>query len=200
MIIKIKNLQKSFGDRRILNNLSFEVRASEIAFILGQSGTGKSVLLKCLVGLLKADQGEIWIDGVEVTHFSEEQMLGVRKMCGMVFQQPALFDSLTIQQNLEFGLKRHFQLSQVEQLLRCQKAIEAVHLDPQVLSLKPFDLSYGMQKRASLARTLVLEPKILLFDEPTTGLDPVATTAINNLIQEVSFQFKTTSLVVSHFI
>jgi phospholipid/cholesterol/gamma-HCH transport system ATP-binding protein len=198
VIIKVKNLQKSSGERKILNNVSFEINTSEIVFILGQSGTGKSVLLKCLVGLLKPDQGEIWIDGVEVTHFSEEQMLDVRKKCGMVFQQPALFDSLTIQQNLEFGLKRHFQLSQAERLLRCEKAIQAVHLDQKVLSLKPFDLSYGMQKRASLARTLVLEPQILLFDEPTTGLDPVATTAINNLIQEVSFQFKTTSLVVSH--
>lgn len=196
-MIEFKHLVKRFGSRTILKGLSLSIAEGEIVFILGTSGTGKSVLLKTLVGLLQADEGEVWIDGDEVSDYSEEQYLGVRKKCGMVFQHPALFDSLTIFENIAFGLRRHFNLSEDEIKARVQEALALVHLQG-IENKMPAEISYGMQKRVSLARTVALKPKILLFDEPTTGLDPVTTTAVNLLIQELSRELKTTSVVVSH--
>lgn len=196
-MIEFKNLVKSFGNREVLKGLSLRINEGEILFILGTSGTGKSVLLKNIVGLLKPDGGEIWIDGEEVSGFSEAEYLHIRKKCGMVFQHPALFDSLTIFENVAFGLRRHFQLQEDEISRKVNHALELVHLSG-VLEKKPGQISYGMQKRVSLARTIALEPKILLFDEPTTGLDPITTNAVNQLIFELSRSLKTTSLVVSH--
>lgn len=196
-MISFKNLIKRFGDRTVLKGLSLDIREGEILFILGTSGTGKSVLLKNLVGLLRPDEGEIWIEGQEVSRLSEEDYLPVRKKCGMVFQHPALFDSLTIYENVAFGLRRHFRLEEDEIKRRVTKALGLVHLAG-VENKKPAEISYGMQKRVSLARTVALEPKILLFDEPTTGLDPITTNAVNQLIQDLSRTLKTTSLVVSH--
>lgn len=181
----------------MLNGLSLSIREGEIVFILGTSGTGKSVLLKNVVGLLTPDEGEIWIDGQEVAKFSEDQYLPIRKKCGMVFQHPALFDSLTVFENVAFGLRRHFQLSEDVIKQKVQKALSLVNLHD-INDRLPSEISYGMQKRVSLARTVALEPRILLFDEPTTGLDPVTTTAINQLILDLSRTLKTTSLVVSH--
>ncbi|MEK2689339.1 ABC transporter ATP-binding protein [Bdellovibrio sp. GT3] len=196
-MIEFKNIVKRFGDRTVLNGLSATIREGEIVFILGTSGTGKSVLLKNLVGLLTPDQGEIWIDGQEVAKFTEEQYLPIRKKCGMVFQHPALFDSLTVFENVAFGLRRHYDFS--EEIIRekVTKALRLVHLNG-VDEKLPAQISYGMQKRVSLARTVALDPKILLFDEPTTGLDPVTTTAVNKLILDLSRTLKTTSIVVSH--
>ncbi|MFP5518443.1 MAG: ABC transporter ATP-binding protein [Bdellovibrionia bacterium] len=196
-MIAFKNLIKSFGARTVLKGISFEVSEGEILFILGTSGTGKSVLLKNLVGLLQPDSGEIWIDGEEVSRFSEEQYLPVRKKCGMVFQHPALFDSLTVFENVAFGLRRHFDMPEDEIHKQVKKALNLVHLQ-NIENKFPNQISYGMQKRVSLARTVALEPKVLLFDEPTTGLDPVTTSAVNELIKELSRTLKTTSLVVSH--
>lgn len=181
----------------MLNGLSLKIHEGEIVFILGTSGTGKSVLLKNLVGLLTPDEGEIWIDGEEVAKFSEEQYLPIRKKCGMVFQHPALFDSLTVFENVAFGLRRHYQLDEQTIREKVDKALRLVHLQG-IEEKKPGQISYGMQKRVSLARTVALEPRVLLFDEPTTGLDPVTTTAVNQLIQDLSRELKTTSLVVSH--
>lgn len=197
-MIQFKNLVKKFGDRTILHGLSFSIEPGEIVFILGTSGTGKSVLLKNLVGLLKPDSGEIWIDGEEVTHFTEDEYLIIRKKCGMVFQHPALFDSLTIFENVAFGLRRHFSLPEDIIKEKVLKALSLVQLKSEILNKKPAQISYGMQKRVSIARTVALEPKILLFDEPTTGLDPVTTTAVNTLIEKLSRELKTTSIVVSH--
>jgi len=196
-MIKFHQLVKKFGERVVLNGISFEVQEGEILFVLGTSGTGKSVLLKNLVGLMRPDGGAIEIDGEEVTHYDEEQFLEVRKKCGMVFQHPALFDSLTNFENVAFGLRRHFRLSDEEIQMKVKKSLELVHLEG-VENKYPSQISYGMQKRVSLARTIALEPKILLFDEPTTGLDPVMTNAINQLIFELSRTLKTTSIVVSH--
>jgi phospholipid/cholesterol/gamma-HCH transport system ATP-binding protein len=196
-MISFKNLIKRFGDRTVLKGLSLDIREGEILFILGTSGTGKSVLLKTLVGLLCPDEGEIWIDGEEVSHLTEEDYLPIRKKCGMVFQHPALFDSLSIYENVAFGLRRHFSLEEEEIRQRVTKALGLVHLSG-IENKKPAEISYGMQKRVSLARTVALEPKILLFDEPTTGLDPITTNAVNYLIQDLSRTLKTTSLVVSH--
>lgn len=196
-MIEFKNLVKKFGERTILKGISFQIQEGEIVFILGTSGTGKSVLLKNLVGLLQPDSGEIWIDGKEVSHYSEEQYLPIRKKCGMVFQHPALFDSLTIYENVAFGLRRHFDFSESEIEQKVKSALKLVNLTD-IENKLPGQISYGMQKRVSLARTVALEPKILLFDEPTTGLDPVTTVAVNQLIYNLSRKLKTTSLVVSH--
>lgn len=196
-VIEFKNVVKKFGERTVLKGFSFDVMEGEILFILGTSGTGKSVLLKNLVGLLRPTSGEIWIDGEEVSKLSEEEYLPVRKKCGMVFQHPALFDSLTVYENVAFGLRRHFKLTEDEIGRRVRKSLALVNLSG-VEGRLPGALSYGMQKRVSLARTVAVEPKILLFDEPTTGLDPVTTNAINQLIFNLSRELKTTSLVVSH--
>jgi phospholipid/cholesterol/gamma-HCH transport system ATP-binding protein len=197
-VISFKNVIKSFGERTILKGVSFEVQQGEILFILGTSGTGKSVLLKNIVGLLRPTSGEIWIDGEEVSGLTEEEYFPVRKICGMVFQHPALFDSLTIFENVAFGLRRHFPDMTSEDIsskVISSLALVGIH---GVEDKMPSQLSYGMQKRVSLARTVAIDPKILLFDEPTTGLDPVTTNAVNKLIQDLSRKLNTTSLVVSH--
>ncbi len=196
-MIRFENLVKKFGERTILKGVSFEVKEGEILFILGTSGTGKSVLLKNIVGLLRPTSGEIWIDKQEVSGLTEEQYFPVRKKCGMVFQHPALFDSLTVFENVAFGLRKHYKLSESEIAERVKKCLRLVNLVG-VEQKMPQDLSYGMQKRVSLARTVAVDPKILLFDEPTTGLDPVTTNAVNRLIFDLSRELKTTSIVVSH--
>ncbi len=196
-MIEYKNLIKKFGDRTILKGLSLKVMRGEILFILGTSGTGKSVLLKNTVGLLKPDEGEIWIDGEEISGFSEEQLQKIRKKCGMVFQHPALFDSLTLFENVAFGLRKHFNYDENQIKEKVNLALSLVNLND-VEKLFPAQISYGMQKRVSLARTVALDPQILLFDEPTTGLDPVTTSAVNLLIKNLSQKLKTTSMVVSH--
>ncbi len=196
-MIEYKNIIKKFGERTILKGLSLKVNRAEILFILGTSGTGKSVLLKNTVGLLKPDEGEIWIDGEEISKFDELELQKIRKKCGMVFQHPALFDSLSIFDNVAFGLRKHFNLSETEIAQKVKAALALVNLSG-IENQFPAQISYGMQKRVSLARTVALEPEILLFDEPTTGLDPVTTSAVNQLIYNLSRKLKTTSLVVSH--
>jgi phospholipid/cholesterol/gamma-HCH transport system ATP-binding protein len=195
--LQFKNLRKSFGEREVLKGISLEIKKGEILFVLGTSGTGKSVLLKLLVGLLQPSSGEIWIGNDNVTEFSEEQFFPVRKKCGMVFQHPALFDSLSVYENVAFGLRRHLRLSEEEIGRRVARSLELVHLKD-IDDKLPQEISYGMQKRVSLARTVAIEPEILLFDEPTTGLDPVTTNAVNRLIFDLSRTLKTTSIVVSH--
>lgn len=197
MVIEYRHLVKRFGTRTVLKGINLKIAEGEIVFILGTSGTGKSVLLKNTVGLLRPDEGEIWIDGREVSRFTEDQYLEVRKICGMVFQHPALFDSLTVFENVAFGLRRHYNFPENVIREKVRKALRLVNLSG-VDERLPAQISYGMQKRVSLARTVALEPRILLFDEPTTGLDPVTTTAVNQLIKNLSRELKTTSLVVSH--
>ncbi|MBL7668949.1 MAG: ABC transporter ATP-binding protein [Bdellovibrionaceae bacterium] len=196
-MIVYKNLVKRFGSRTILKGLNLQIGKGEIVFILGTSGTGKSVLLKNTVGLMRPDEGEIWIDGQEVSKLSEEAYFPIRKRCGMVFQQPALFDSLSIFDNVAFGLRKHFQHNESVIEEKVKAALALVNLKG-IEHLRPMQISYGMQKRVSLARTVAIGPDILLFDEPTTGLDPVTTSAVNQLIQNLSRTLKTTSIVVSH--
>ena len=197
-MIKFDKVVKRFGERTILKGISFEIAEGEILFVLGTSGTGKSVLLKNIVGLLRPDEGKIWIDGEEVSKLTEDQYLPIRKKCGMVFQHPALFDSLTIFENVAFGMRRHERgMSEAEIAKRVKKCLALVNL-ADVEQKMPGEISYGMQKRVSLARTVAVGPRILLFDEPTTGLDPVTTSAVNKLILDLSRELKTTSVVVSH--
>ena len=196
-MIEFRNITKSFGSRTILSNLNLKIPSGMIVFILGMSGTGKSVLLKNIVGLLKPDSGELFVEDFPVHEYSEQQMMEVRKVCGMVFQQPALFDSLNVFENVAYGLRRHFDLSEAEISQRVSESLNLVGLDD-VENKQSHELSYGMKKRVSLARTVALKPRILLFDEPTTGLDPISTNRVNQLISDLSKNLGTTSLVVSH--
>lgn len=197
-MISFRNVRKSFGDREVLKGISFDVPEGEILFILGTSGTGKSVLLKNIVGLLQPTSGAILVDGTDVAQLTEEELFPIRRKCGMVFQHPALFDSLTIFDNVAFGLRKHQpDLTADEIRARVLRCLALVQLGD-VGHKRPQQISYGMQKRVSLARTVAVNPRILLFDEPTTGLDPVTTNAINRLILDLSRELKTTSLVVSH--
>lgn len=198
-MIEFQNVVKKFGERTVLKGISFHVKVGEIVFILGTSGTGKSVLLKNLVGLLRPDGGKIFIEDTEVSGYSEEQYLTVRKKCGMVFQHPALFDSLNIFENIAFGIRKHYpELPEAQVIDRVTRCLGLVNLKHDILTKLPGEISYGMQKRVSLARTVAIGPRILLFDEPTTGLDPVTTNTVNRLIFDLSRKLKTTSIVVSH--
>jgi len=157
------------------------------------------VTLKCIVGLLQPDIGEVSVDGERVSGADEENLLKIRRKCGMVFQNPALLDSLTVRDNLSFGIRAH-QLCESEEAIeaRVREKMKLVNLDANILGRYPSELSFGMQKRVSIARTLAVEPDYLLFDEPTTGQDPVTTNAINQLILKLSLQLQVTSLIVSH--
>jgi phospholipid/cholesterol/gamma-HCH transport system ATP-binding protein len=197
-MIQFEGLIKRFGDREVLKGLSLQIEKGEIVFILGTSGTGKSVLLKTLVGLLRADGGKVVIDGQDVTHFSEEEYLPIRRRCGMVFQHPALFDSMTVAENIGYGLMKHEMLTLEQAMPRVRECLAMVGLPDSIASKLPTLISYGMQKRVSLARTVAVGPTILMFDEPTTSLDPVTTKQINLLIRDLSRRLKTTSIVVSH--
>jgi phospholipid/cholesterol/gamma-HCH transport system ATP-binding protein len=196
-MINFRNVVKRFGDRTILKGISFDLNEGEILFILGTSGTGKSVLLKSIVGLLRPDEGEIFVDKQEVSKLSEEDYSNVRKKCGMVFQHPALFDSLTVFDNVAFGLRKHYKMSEAEIKMKVRRALTMVNLFG-IENKYPAEISYGMQKRVSLARTVAIVPKVLLFDEPTTGLDPITTNAVNHLIKDLSHTLGATSIVVSH--
>lgn len=192
-------VKKAFSGREVLRGVSFSVPEGSICFVLGTSGTGKSVLLKCVVGLNSVDSGAIRFFGEEIQNRSEHDNRALRSQIGMVFQQPALFDSLSLRENLAFGLK-HGEMPLDDSELRVKNALEAVGLESlqHDLNRYPPEFSYGQQKRLSLARTLALNPRVLLFDEPTTGLDPVATKQINRLIRSVARQSNSTCVVVSH--
>jgi len=209
MSIRFENVSKSFASKQILNNVSFEVNRGEILFILGKSGMGKSVTLKHIIGVFAPDAGKVFVDQYEVSAMNTEERMDeltlVRQRCGMVFQHPALLDSLTNFENIAFGLRSNQyhekigkKLSEEEVQNIVLEKLALVHLDPEILSLYPHEVSYGVQKRVSMARTLAPGPEYLLFDEPTTGLDPLSTSSINELINELSRKLKVTSIIVSH--
>lgn len=197
-MIEFKKVSKRFGQKQVLNELSFQVRRGEILFLLGRSGVGKSVTLRHLVGLVRPDSGEIFVDGREITQLSEQEFLDVRRKCGMVFQFPALLDSLNVYENVAFGVRALKIRPPQEEREWVLEKLRLVHLPPSVADLMPAQLSFGMQKKVSLARTLAIHPAYLLFDEPTTSLDPVATRVIHELIHSLSRQLHVTSLVISH--
>jgi phospholipid/cholesterol/gamma-HCH transport system ATP-binding protein len=196
-MIEVRGLQKSFDGQKILDGLSFRIENGESVVIIGRSGGGKSVLLKHLIGLLQPDSGEVLIDGQNIEFMNERQLLRVRRNFGMVFQGAALFDSMTVAENVAFGLRRHEHLTESEIAKRVANILEIVDL-PGVENKKPAELSGGMRKRVGLARAVVYEPQIVLYDEPTTGLDPIASDSIDNMIMRVHRHLKVTTVVVTH--
>jgi len=196
-MIEARNLQKSFGGQKVLDGVSFRIENGESVVIIGRSGSGKSVLLKHLIGLLKPDSGEVLIDRENIEQMNERQLLRVRRNFGMVFQGAALFDSMTVAENVAFGLRRHEHLTESEISRRVAKTLEMVDL-PGTENKSPAELSGGMRKRVGLARAIIYEPQIVLYDEPTTGLDPIVSDSIDKLIIRVRDHLKVTSIVVTH--
>ena len=197
-IIELKHVSKAYGSNRVLDDVSLSVKRGEVLVILGGSGTGKSVSLRQMNGLEQPDAGEVWVDGVEVSSLPEEELVPVRKKVGMLFQGGALFDSMTVFENIAFALREHTSWSEEQISARVTEVLGFVNLGRDVERLLPSSLSGGMKKRVSLARTVALKPDILLYDEPTTGLDPVTSMTINRLIVDLNERLATTSVVVTH--
>jgi phospholipid/cholesterol/gamma-HCH transport system ATP-binding protein len=196
-MIEVQELEKSFGSHRILSGVNFRIETGESVVIIGRSGGGKSVLLKHLVGLLQPDGGRVLIDGEDIVPMEERALLQVRRKFGMLFQGAALFDSMTVAENIAFGLRRHEQLQENEIARKVAEVLKVVEL-PGIENKKPAELSGGMRKRVGLARAIVYKPQIVLYDEPTTGLDPVVSDSIDKLILRVRDQYDVTSVVVTH--
>lgn len=195
--IRFVRIQKAFGQNRVYENLTLSINKGETLVLLGPSGTGKSVMLKMLIGLLKPDAGQIYFDGTEISEFDEKQLLKVRRRIAMLFQGGALFDSLSVGENVAFPLREHFHLSDEEIAKRVAETLEMVGL-PGIEQRRPGDLSGGMKKRVALARAIAARPEVLLYDEPTTGLDPINTKRISELIRSVQRNLNATSIVVTH--
>lgn len=197
-IIKIDNLQKHFGALEVLKDVSLELYKGENLAVLGKSGTGKSVLIKCIVRLLDADGGKINVDGQEVNSLKSRELDNVREKIGFLFQSGALYDSMTVRENLTFPLKRIKKDLTDEQInIKIIEALGNVGL-PDVIDKMPSELSGGMRKRVSLARTIIVDPMIMLYDEPTTGLDPVTSDEISLLINDIQKKYKTSSIIITH--
>lgn len=196
-MISFRHLKKSFGPKVVIEDVSFDVRDGEVFFIIGQSGAGKSVMIKHLVGLLYPDDGEIWLDGEEISRFDEQQMYPVRMKCAMVFQHSTLFDSMTCAENVALPLRKHKGLTQKESVEEARKRLRQVHMH-EFADRFPPELGDGMRKRVAIARALTLDPRYVLFDEPTTSLDPVSARRVDKLIRELSDTLGVTSIVVSH--
>lgn len=199
-MIRLSSVTKAFGEKVVLDEVSLEIATGEIVFCIGKSGAGKSVLLKHIVGLLPPESGMIWVDEQEITQANEAELFEVRRRCGMVFQFPALLDQLDVFENVAFGLRAHgvHAAGSPGESAAVKRALAAVHLGDHVAKLYPSELSVGQAKRASIARAIALEPRHLLFDEPTTGLDPVAMGAVNRLIRDLSRRLGVSAVVVSH--
>ncbi len=197
-VVEIQNLKKRFGSQEVLKNVSLQLFSGENLVILGKSGCGKSVLIKCIVRLLNPDEGTITVLGENVNSLTNESLSTMRKNVGFLFQSGALYDSMTVKQNLEFPLRRIRKgLSQKDIDEKVKEALEHVGL-PDAIDKMPSQLSGGMRKRISLARTIVADPKIMLYDEPTTGLDPVTSDEISMLVNEVQKKYKTSSIIITH--
>ncbi len=196
-MISFRNLKKAFGSKQVLDDVSFDVHDQEVFFIIGASGAGKSVLIKQLVGLLRPDAGEIWLNDEEVSRFTERQMYAVRRCCAMVFQHSTLFDSMTCEENVALPLRKHFKLGRTEALDEARKRLTTVHMEA-FAERYPAELGDGLRKRVAIARALTLNPRYVLFDEPTTSLDPVSARRVDHLIRELSDTLGVTSIVVSH--
>src|SRR6185295_8591653 len=197
-LIELKDVSKTFGDRKVLDGINLDVYSGETLVIIGRSGVGKSTILKHIGGLLAPDKGEVWVEGQEVERLGEQELNELRKKMGVVFQYAALFDSLTVFENVAFRLLRDFQMPEAKALEVVREKLELVGLKDDLMFLKPAQLSGGMRKRVGLARAIAVDPEIILYDEPTSGLDPVTSEAINGLILDMQKKLGVTSVVVTH--
>lgn len=195
--VVLQSVVKSFQDRKVLDHLDFKIDRGETVVIIGRSGEGKSVMLKHIVRLLEPDSGSVWIDGEEITGMRKQRLFEIRKRFGMLFQGSALFDSMTICENVSLGLVEHSGLSREEIKGRACDCLAMVGLQASENKL-PSELSGGMKKRAGLARAIAMQPDYILYDEPTTGLDPITSDAINDLILKLQAELNVTSIVVTH--
>ncbi len=196
-IIRIENLTKSFGEKKVLDDVSFDVLEGENLIVFGRSGTGKSVLLKSIVRLLKPDAGAIFFEDENILTMKEKKLLETRKQIGFLFQSGALYDSMSVRENLAFPLRKLTRMRANEINAKVEETLALVDLS-EAIDKMPAELSGGMRKRIGLARTIITEPRVILYDEPTTGLDPITSKEISNLILSLQRQLKTTSIVVTH--
>lgn len=196
-MIKIEDIYKTFNSHRVLGGLSLEIERGRTTVIIGRSGCGKSVLLKHIMGILKPDKGRIFIDGHDITDFDEKKLNSLRLRMGMVFQSSALFDSLSVGDNVGFALIEHKRLPKEEVGKRVRDSLAMVGLSG-IENLMPAELSGGMKKRVALARAICIKPEIIIYDEPTTGVDPITADAINELIKELHDKLRVTSIAVTH--
>ncbi|MCK4429695.1 MAG: ABC transporter ATP-binding protein [Candidatus Aminicenantes bacterium] len=196
-MIKIVNLYKSFGQNKVLQGVDLTIERGETLVIIGQSGSGKSVLVKHLIGIIKPDRGKIFVDGVEIVNLKEDELHKIRRKFGMLFQGAALFDSMTVAQNVSFGLERYtdYQPGKIQEVV--EESLAKVGLKG-VENLMPHELSGGMKKRVGLARAIAYWPEIILYDEPSTGIDPIRADAIINLIDRMKKELKVTSVIITH--
>lgn len=196
-MIEITDLYKSFGGKKVLQGLSLSIRRGETMVVIGQSGSGKSVLIKHMIGLMRPDRGRIVVDGVDICCLSDKDMYDVRRKFGLLFQASALFDSLTVAENVSFGLERYrdYPKDKVREIVR--ESLDKVGLRG-VEDLMPHELSGGMKKRVGLARAIAYGPEIMLYDEPSTGIDPIRADAINDLIIRTQRELEVTSVVITH--
>jgi phospholipid/cholesterol/gamma-HCH transport system ATP-binding protein len=198
-IIEFKDVHKYFGTKKVLTGLNFAIKEGTVAVVMGPSGTGKSTVIKQIVGLLKPTKGEVIVEGLNIAKANEKELLEIRKKIGFAFQFGALFDSMSIYENIAFPLQEHSDLSETKIKEEVIKSLELVGLNAdEVMHLFPHELSGGMQKRAAIARTIILRPDIILYDEPTSGLDPIASDLISRLIVKLQKELGTTSVVISH--
>jgi phospholipid/cholesterol/gamma-HCH transport system ATP-binding protein len=195
--IRVVNLHKSFKANHVLRGVHLEVEPGESMVVIGGSGSGKTVLIKCIIGLIRPDEGQIYVDGLEITSLNEQKMNEVRKKFGMLFQGGALFDSMRIWENVGFGLRQQNRLNEEEIKRIASEKLRLVGLK-NIEDLMPAELSGGMKKRVSLARAIAMEPEILLYDEPTTGIDPIMADAINSLIVQMREKLNVTSIAITH--
>ncbi len=195
--LRVVNLHKSFGEKQVLKGCDLEVQEGESMVVIGGSGSGKTVLIRCIIGLIQPDEGKIYVDGSEITSLNERELNEVRKKFGMLFQGGALFDSLRIWENVGFALRQHTRLSEEEIRKISSEKLRLVGLRD-IEELMPSELSGGMRKRVSLARAIAMEPEILLYDEPTTGIDPIMADAINELIIQMREKLNVTSIAITH--
>lgn len=197
-LIEVRGLTKSFGTNRVLDGINLKVYPGESFIVIGGSGTGKSVLIKCILGLIDADKGDILVDGVDISDMDSKELRAMRKRFGMLFQGAALFDSLTILDNIAFGLIQGFGMQEEEARAIARQKMLAVDLSEDCANLFPAELSGGMQKRAALARAIATNPEIIFFDEPTTGLDPILSSTINALIKKSIRDMNVCTITVTH--